>query len=50
MEFEEKREKSGKSQGYLTGCLNVKVLPLFRFNLMISVSAKIDYQEVRENF
>ena len=44
-----KKEKSyGKSRGILTGCLNLKVLPLLRFNLMVSVSAKMDCQEVRE--
>ena len=39
--------KSGESQGILTGCLNLKDLPLLRFNLMISVSSKMRYQEVR---
>ena len=34
--------------GNLKGCSNVKVLPFLRFNLMISVSIKMPYQEVRE--
>ena len=50
------REKLGEmengenNQGILSGCLNIKVLPLLRFNLMISGSAKMRYQEVRENY
>ena len=32
----------------LKGCPNIKVLPFLRFNLMISVSIKMPYQEVRE--
>ena len=31
-----------------SGCPNVRVLPFLRFNLMISVSTKMPYQEVRE--
>ena len=38
--FEKERGKSGKSQ---------KLLPLLRFNSMISVSAKMLYQEVMQN-
>ena len=30
-----KKGKSGKSQGIVTGCLSLKVLPLLRFNVMI---------------
>ena len=33
--------KTEESQGILTGSANAKVLSLFRFNLMISVSAKM---------
>ena len=48
MEFEKLGGKSGESQRILTGCLNVKVLPFLRFNVMISVSTKMLYEEVRE--
>ena len=37
-----------KMSGNLKGCLNIKVLPFLRFNLLISVSIKMPYQEVRE--
>ena len=47
-EFEKKRGLSVKSQGTLTGCLNLKVLTLLRVKWMISVSTKMPYQEVRE--
>ena len=40
--------KKEKSQEILTGCSNLKVLALLRFNLMISVSSKMLYQKVRE--
>ena len=43
------REKSGKSQGIETGCLNLNVLPFLRFNLMISVSTKLPYQVVEKS-
>ena len=36
--------------GNLKGCPNIKVLPFLRFNMMISVSIKAPYQEVRETF
>ena len=49
-QFEKERGKSGKSQGILTVFHNVRVLPLLRFNLMISVSGKMLYQEVMKNF
>ena len=42
-------ESQGKSQRILTGCLKVKVLPLLRFNLMISVSANMLYLGVVKN-
>ena len=35
--------------GNLKGCPNIKVLPFLRFDLMISVSIKMPYQEVKEN-
>ena len=38
------RGKSGNSKG----SPNIKVLPFLRFNLMIPVSIKMAYQEVRE--
>ena len=38
-----------ESQGILTVCPNVEVLPLPRLTLMISVSAKMLHQEVMEN-
>ena len=54
------REKSGnlrnnerkvwEKSGVSTGCHHVKVLPLLRLNLMISVFAKTLYQKVMENF
>ena len=34
--------------GNLKGCPNIKVLPFLRFNLVISVSIKMPYQEVRD--
>ena len=37
----EENMKIRESQGILTVCLNIKVLPLLRFNLMISGSAKM---------
>ena len=43
-----KRGKSGKSQGILTGCPNVKVSPLLKLNL-IAVSAKMLYHGVMGN-
>ena len=38
------REMSGN----LEGCPNIKILPFLRFNMMISVSIKMPYQELRE--
>ena len=34
--------------GTLKGCPNIKVFPFLRFNLMISASTKMPYQEFRE--
>ena len=41
--------KKEESDGFLTTCPNVKVLPLLRFNLMISVATKMLYQEIMES-
>ena len=35
--------------GNLKSFLNIKVLPFLTFNLMISVSTKMPYQDVREH-
>ena len=51
-EFKEKlgkRNKGRKKSGNLISCLNIKVLPLLRINLIISVSVKVLRQEVIEN-
>ena len=37
-----------KVRKFQAGCPKVKVLPFFRFNLMISVSTEMLYQEVRD--
>ena len=50
------REKSGnlrtkdESQGIFTVCPDIKALPLLRFNLIISVSAKMLCREVLKTF
>ena len=45
---EKERGKSGKSQGNLTGCPNVKVSSPLKF-ILIAASAKMLYQEVMKN-
>ena len=47
-EFDKERGKAWKSRGILTGCPNVNISPLLKFNLT-AVSAKLLYQEVMEN-
>ena len=42
-------ERKGGSHGILTGCLNIKVLPILVFNLMVSVSIKMLHHKVLEN-
>ena len=42
--------KKRESQGILTGCPNVKVLPLIMFKLMISLSAKMLYRYIYKSW
>ena len=50
MEFQKERGKSGKNQGLLLLCPNIKGLPVLRFNLTMPCSDKMLCQEVMESF
>ena len=47
-EFEEKKRKVKTKSGIEKGCPNIKLCPFLNFTLIISVSTKIPYQEVKE--
>ena len=46
----ENLRKKEESQGILTGCPNLKVLPFLRFSLMILVSSECYIKKVMKNF